>query len=75
MSKPGETREQLLVILGKRGSSRVKALALVLDIGQAAARHHLEILVAEGKVVCELERAHKVGRPSHLFSVKEQRDA
>lgn len=70
----GETRQQILGLLRRRGSMTATELSDALGIGAVGVRQHLALLERDDLVqVADVRRA--VGRPSHLYALTVAADA
>ena len=70
----GETRQQILTLLRRRGSMTAAELSEALGIGAVGVRQHLALLDRDG-LVCTTGVRRGVGRPSHLYMLTEQAEA
>ena len=64
----GETRQQILNLLRRRGQMTAAELSETLGIGAVGVRQHLALLDRDGLVRTSGVR-RGVGRPSHLYSL------
>jgi predicted ArsR family transcriptional regulator len=70
----GETREQILALLRRRGHLTAAELSEALGIGAVGVRQHLALLDRDGLVhVSGVRRG--VGRPSHLYGLTAEGEA
>lgn len=70
----GETRQQILGLLRRRGSMTAAELSVELKIGAVGVRQHLALLERDALVhVSDVRRG--VGRPSHLYALTSQAEA
>jgi predicted ArsR family transcriptional regulator len=64
----GQTRQEILALLGRRGQMTAAELSDTLGIGAVGVRQHLALLERDGLVhIAGVRRA--VGRPSHLYAL------
>lgn len=70
-SKSGDSREQILYLLKTRGALPARVIAESLGITVVGARQHLNLLADEG-VLCRIDRAEKVGRPTSYWELTEK---
>ena len=64
----GETREQILALLRRRGNMTAAELSDALGIGAVGVRQHLALLDRDG-LVRTIGVRRGVGRPSHLYAL------
>ena len=70
----GETREQILALLRRRGPTTAAELSQALGIGAVGVRQHLALLDRDGLVRASGVR-RGVGRPSHLYTLTPEAEA
>lgn len=64
----GQTREEILDLLRRRGQMTAAELSVALDIGAVGVRQHLALLERDG-LICTAAVRRGVGRPSHLYAL------
>ena len=64
----GETRQQILLLLRRKGPMTAGELSDDLGIGSVGVRQHLALLERDGLVQTSGVR-RSVGRPSHLYAL------
>lgn len=70
----GETRQQILLLLRRRGAMTAAELSDDLGIGAVGVRQHLALLERDGLVhTSGVRRA--IGRPSHLYALTDAAEA
>src|SRR5260370_26248295 len=70
----GETREQILALLRRRGHLTAAELSEALGIGPVGVRQHLA-LIDRGGLVDTAGVGRGVGRPSHLYALTSEAEA
>jgi predicted ArsR family transcriptional regulator len=70
----GQTREEILDLLRRRGQMTAAELSTVLGIGTVGVRQHLALLERDGLIHTASVR-RGVGRPSHLYTLTSQAEA
>ena len=70
----GETREQILALLRRRGPMTAAELSQALGIGAVGVRQHLALLDRDSLVRASGVR-RGVGRPSHLYTLTPEAEA
>ncbi|MCS6940557.1 MAG: metalloregulator ArsR/SmtB family transcription factor [Roseiflexaceae bacterium] len=70
----GETRQQILLLLRRKGPMTAAELSEDLGIGAVGVRQHLALLERDGLVYTSGVR-RAVGRPSHLYALTEAAEA
>ncbi len=70
----GETREQILTLLRRRGQMTAAELSESLGIGAVGVRQHLALLDRDGLVHTTGVR-RGIGRPSHLYALTDLAEA
>ncbi len=70
----GETRQQILLLLRRKGPMTAAELSEDLGIGAVGVRQHLALLERDGLVHASGVR-RAVGRPSHLYALTEAAEA
>jgi len=70
----GETREQILALLRRRGHLTAAELSEALGIGAVGVRQHLALLDRDGLVHTAGVR-RGIGRPSHLYALTSEAEA
>ncbi|WP_312113390.1 helix-turn-helix transcriptional regulator [Brevibacillus reuszeri] len=68
-----ETRQNILMLLKKRGSSSVQELSESLKITKVAVRKHLDVLHRDRYVDCQLQR-REIGRPIYVYDLTDLAD-
>jgi predicted ArsR family transcriptional regulator len=61
------TRQKILAHLQKSRSASAREIARIFDLGAANVRHHLSVLLADGRVTVTGKRRAGRGRPEKLY--------
>jgi len=68
-------RQEILIILKKKGEATVDELATMLNLTPVTVRHHLDILRADGLVQAPaVRRRHGPGRPQYVYTLTKASD-
>ncbi|MEM7799069.1 MAG: DeoR family transcriptional regulator [Chloroflexota bacterium] len=65
------TRDTILHAIKERHTATIDDLAVAADVSPVTVRHHLNTLLANGKIVAETVR-RSVGRPHYVYSLSEE---
>lgn len=65
------TRETILLTIKEKRQATIDTLAEAASVSPVTVRHHLNALLAEGKIVSEAVR-RQVGRPHYVYSLSEE---
>lgn len=65
------TRDTILLTIKEQRAATIDALAEAADVSPVTVRHHLNALLAEGKIEAESVR-RQVGRPHYVYSLSEE---